>query len=284
MVLESLLNPIKAERRPWEMFFIGFLYSSLAIFLALWIFEKQSSLISVFLTVLAAVPITYNAMRLEEKKDVEIECGEVGLLKEHAKALNFFVFLFLGITVSYVLWFVFLPSDVIGTVFSVQTNTVANINAAAMTQSLSGMAFVKILLNNIRVLTFCILFSFLYGSGAIFILTWNASVIAAAAGSFIRANIHLLAPYTGAKAFMGYVGLFGQGIGRYLIHGIPEIFAYFVAGLAGGIISVAVIRHDFGTKKFEKILLDSSDLLLMSLFILFIAALMEVYLTPVIFS
>ena len=43
----------------------------------------------------------------------------------------------------------------------------------------------EIFINNMGVLFLCIIFSFLYGAGAIFILTWNASVIAAAIGSFI---------------------------------------------------------------------------------------------------
>ena len=59
--------------------------------------------------------------------------------------------------------------------------------------------------------------------------------------------------------------------------------AYFTAGLAGGIISVAVMRHDFGTKKFENILLDSSSLIIVSLSLLIAAALLEVYITPLIF-
>ena len=39
----------------------------------------------------------------------------------------------------------------------------------------------------------------------------------------------------------------------------------------------------FGTKKFSKILLDSSDLLLLSVVVLFLAAVVEVYVTPILF-
>ena len=67
---------------------------------------------------------------------------------------------------------------------------------------------------------------------------------------------------------------------RYLVHGIPEILAYFVAALAGGIISVAIIRKDYKTKSFQRILLDVSDPVLLSVLILFIAALLEVFVTP----
>ena len=64
---------------------------------------------------------------------------------------------------------------------------------------------------------------------------------------------------------------------------VPEILGYFIGGLAGGIISVAVIQHDFGSRNFKHILLDSVDLVLLGLAILFVAALMEVYLTPLFF-
>lgn len=77
---------------------------------------------------------------------------------------------------------------------------------------------------------------------------------------------------------MGSIGLL-----RYSLHGVPEILAYFIGGLAGGIISIAVIRHDFGTKKFERILLDSSDLLITAVVVLLIAAIIEVFITPALF-
>jgi uncharacterized membrane protein SpoIIM required for sporulation len=65
-----------------------------------------------------------------------------------------------------------------------------------------------------------------------------------------------------------------------LIHGLPEMLAFFIAGLAGGIISTAIVRHDFGSKKFERVLLDVSTLILIAIGILLVASIMEVFLTP----
>ena len=90
MVLESLMNPITAEKRPYEMFFIGFLYSSIAIVLSLWVFKSQSSIVMVLLTVLACVPLMYNTIKYEASKK---ESKEIFLLREHTRALYFFVFL-----------------------------------------------------------------------------------------------------------------------------------------------------------------------------------------------
>lgn len=274
MVLESIIDPFKAEKKPWELFFIGFVYSAVAVFLALWIFRQHASLIMVFLTVMACIPLIYNTIKLEEKRDL-IEEKESVLLKGHARALSFLVFLFLGITVSLTLWYIVLPGNITQSLFNVQTKTIAEINSQITGGAIVQLGlFSKIFFNNIKVMIFCLLFSFIYGAGAIFILTWNASVIAAAIGNFIRTNISSTASYFAIAPF---------GLLRYLLHGIPEIIAYFTAGLAGGIISIAIIRHDFGSKKFERIVLDSTDLMILAIVTLFIAALMEVYLTPLLF-
>ncbi|MBC8500258.1 MAG: stage II sporulation protein M [Nanoarchaeota archaeon] len=283
MVLESLITPFKAENRPGRLIFLGFLYSTVAIFLSLWIFKTYSSLIMVFLTVMACIPLLYNTIKMEEKKDLQ-DMGERWLLKEHGKALYAFMALFIGIALSCTLWYVVLPSDTVSVLFETQTATIQNINPHLTANAVGGLnSFVRIFLNNIKVLIFCILFSFLYGSGAIFILTWNSSVIGAAMGNFIRSNLAYYSDFVGFEKTAQYFQVISIGLLKYVIHGIPEILAYFVAGLAGGIISVAVIRHDFGTRKFEHILLDSADLLLLSIFLLFISGLLEVYVTPVIF-
>jgi uncharacterized membrane protein SpoIIM required for sporulation len=283
MVLESIINPMKAERKPWEMLFIGFVYSSVAVFLSLWIFEQYASLVMVFLTVIACTPLMYNTIKVEEEKDLNIN-KEFTLLKEHSRALSFFMFLFVGITLSYAFWYTLLPMNVTGNLFSIQTETIANINNQVTGLNIQSLGVLgRIFSNNMKVLVFCLLFSFIYGIGAIFILTWNASVIGAAIGNFIRSNLAQYSNLVGLMKVGGYLQISSLGIMRYALHGIPEILAYFVAGLAGGIISVAVIRHDFGTKRFEKILLDSSDLIILSLVILLIAALLEVYVTPLLF-
>ena len=217
MVLESLLNPVKAERKPWEMFFIGFLYSSVAILLSMWIFRDQTSLVMVFLTVMACIPIVYNTMKLEEKKDMEIP-KERALMKEHNKAIAFLMFLFFGITISFVAWYIFLPSNIIDYAFDKQIATIQAINnqvAGNAYQQFS--AFSKIFFNNVKVLSFSILFAFIYGAGAIFILTWNASVIGAAIGNFIRSNLSGYAGLLGFDKFSSYFNVISIGLLRYVL-------------------------------------------------------------------
>lgn len=282
MVLESLLFPSKAEDKPWQMFFIGFLYSSVAIFLSLWIFQKQASFVMVFLIVLACVPIVYNTIKLEESKDTKIK-NEQELIRQHNKAIIFLTFLFLGITLSCVVWYVLLPSDIVTYLFEKQTQTITSMNSQISGNFFQKDLLVKIFFNNIKVLSFAILFALVYGAGAIFILSWNATVIAAAIGNFIRSNIAQYAAYAGLAKTGAYFQIFSLGLLRYFIHGIPEIIAYFYGGLAGGIISVAIIRHHYSTKNLARIIKDTSELLLISVSFLLVAALLEVYVTPLLF-
>ena len=204
MVLESLISPFGAEQKPWSLFFIGFVYSSVALFLSNWIFKDQSSLVMVFLTVMACIPLLYATIRREEKKDIMIE-GEKNILKEHSKIISFLLFLFLGFVTALALWYVVLPSSFIQNSFRVQTQTIQTIR----TQITGGYSSVQtmsyILLNNLKVLIFCILFSYLYGAGAIFILTWNASVIAAAIGNYIRSNLTLYTHAVGLVQIGAYL-------------------------------------------------------------------------------
>ncbi|MBI2147462.1 stage II sporulation protein M [Candidatus Woesearchaeota archaeon] len=283
MVLEALVNPAEAEKHPWEMFFIGILYATVAVFISIHIFESMAGLISVFLTVMACIPLLYATIVQQEEKDLE-PLSEQSLLKEHSKAIMFLIFLFLGVVVSLSAWFTFLPEEKATTLFAIQVDTIKNINSNSIAGAIPAVdLFHKIFLNNVKVMIFCILFAFFYGAGAMFILIWNASVIAVAIGSFVRSHLAAALQLAGFPSAAAYFHAFGLALARYFIHGIPEIAAYFIAGLAGGIIGVAVVRHDFRSARFEKILVDTSDLLLISLGILFIAGLLEVYVTPVFF-
>lgn len=283
MVMESLINPISAEKRPWNLFIIGLLYASIAVFLSNWMFKEHASLIMVFLIVMASIPLLYLTLKIETKKDTILKASELTLLKEHGKALTFLIFLFLGCTVALVFWYVVLPSSLIQSTFSAQTSTIQSINSRITGNVANIGVFLSILMNNLKVLVFCILFSFLYGAGALFILMWNSSVIAAAIGNYIRIKLISVSGSLGFAKISSYLNIISLGFLRYLFHGVPEMIAYFIAGLAGGIISVGVINEKFGTRNFEKIVLDASDLILISIAVIIIAAFLEVYVTPLFF-
>jgi len=286
-MLEMLINPVKAEKRPWEMFFIGAFYGTIALLLVKWIFSgdpvlsKYSGILVVTFCVMFSMPFIYYTLKLEEEKDLQIT-GFKRLILEHNKALYAFLFLFLGLVVAFSFWYIVFPSGNQNFVAQIETYCMINkpahfdecVSEYGIEQISKTTAFltskekvVNIFANNIYVLIFTLVFSLIFGAGAIFILAWNASVIAAAIGIFSKSNL--------ANLPLGLV--------RYMIHGIPEIGAYFIGALAGGIISIAVIKHDVHSEKFWVILQDSLNLVIFSVVVLFLAALMEVFITPVLF-
>lgn len=297
MVLEMLINPRKAERSPWEMFFIGMVYSSVSIFLSFYIFRQYAGIAMVFLTTLACTYLIQGTLRREERKDAVIP-HELALLKEHGKALSYFMFLFLGFVVAFSVWYIALPYDFSSQVFKAQECTIGSINSVSIEgcATASGLAsaagvpvsgidsFGRIFMNNIRVLLFVLIIAFFYGAGSVFILAWNATVIAAATGSFVRNALSSAATTIGLPGVASYFSSYSVGLLRYLTHGSLEILAYFIAALAGGIISVAVARHSFDSPRFRAVLTDSVDLIALSVGALFLAAVVEVFITPMIFG
>ncbi|MFH1126459.1 MAG: stage II sporulation protein M [Candidatus Altiarchaeota archaeon] len=281
MVLESIVIPAEMERHPKRMFYIGFIYSTVGLLLGLFIFGKYASLAGIFLTTMPLLVILYRAIELEERKDILIH-GEFSLMKEHRYILSLFIYLFVGMVVSYALWFFILPTNIVKSLFDSQIETIESITGGSIdvTGSSYNLSTLELILfTNIRVWVFCILFSFLYGSGAIFILTWNASIIGVAAGNILR---KIISSYAGSDHYTriyNYFMAFPISF-SYLVHGIPEVSAYFLGALGGGIISVAVIKHNVRSKNFRRVLIDSLDLWILSFIVLVLSALIEVYVTP----
>jgi uncharacterized membrane protein SpoIIM required for sporulation len=286
-MLESLINPKSAERKPWGMFFVGIFYASLSMLLSHWFFmndsvlSNYSGIFMIMFCVIFSLPYIYYSIKLEEQKDIEIE-GEMTLLKEHGKVILSFLWLFMGFIVAFSFWYMVLPNGADS--FKAQIETFCQINRPSnfdqcvseygisgtkniTGDSISGERFISIFSNNVYVLIFTLIFSLIFGAGAIFILAWNASVISAAIGIFAKSDINSLP----------------LGILRYMIHGLPEIAAYFVGALAGGILSFAVIKHDHSTGKFWRVVQDSLNLIIIAILILLISAFIEVFITPRLF-
>jgi len=281
MVLESLINPEKRIDNPRKMVLCGFIYSSIGIILSLWIFKSDASLPQVFITVIPLIIIMYRTIKIEERKDMKIK-GEKFLLKEHAHTLSFFMYLFMGLVLSYSFWVTFLPYESLMDGFGYQLKTIDVIRGGATMAVSKDAPLMQVLYNNYRVLGLCIMFSFLYGSGAIFILTWNASVIGVAVGNTMRRVIESYAHESQLKILMNYFISLPISM-SYMVHGLPEIAAYFTGGLAGGIISFAIVNHHYRSREFKRVVVDSVDLMLVSILLLFLAGIIEVYITPVLF-
>jgi uncharacterized membrane protein SpoIIM required for sporulation len=287
-MLESLINPQRKERGPIKMLFIGILYASLSLLLVKWFFgadpvlSKYSGFIVIAFCIMFTLPFMYFLIKQEEEEDEEVE-GIYSVWKTHGDALYAFMWLFLGMIIAFSFWNIILEDS---NLFNAQLETYCQINSPGNVNgcverysfegaSISGeaitskeMRFLSIIENNVYVMIFTLLFSLIFGAGAIFVLAWNASIISTAISVFTKSEWTQIP----------------LGLLRYMIHGFPEIAAYFVTALAGGIFGVGVIRNGIKDHRFLKVLENTFFLLFTALLILIIAAVIEVYFTPLFFK
>lgn len=284
-MLESIVNPKRVEKGPWKMLFIGIIYASLSILLVHLLFgndpalAKASGMTIVAFCVMFSLPFMFFIIKREEKVDEVIE-GFLGVWKAHKDAIFALMWLFLGFVIAFAFWHIILQNPNLLN-FQVQTycqiNSPGNIENCVSDYSFTGTNIVggatkgarlwSIIENNVLVMILTLIFSLIFGAGAIFILVWNASVISAAIGIFTKYRLAEIP----------------LGLARYMIHGFPEIAAYFITALAGGIFGVGAIRHGIRNKKFLRVVENVAMLLFFAIMILIIAAILEVYVTPAFF-
>ena len=256
---------------------MGFAYASFGIALAHMAFGSDASISSVFLTTIPLVVVMYRAICAEEQKSMSLP-NERRIMAEHTHIIGLFIWLFLGLVLAWTFWSAALSQPNTQELFFYQKRILSQIQSqyAAGMASDPSHSLNMILSNNLRVLLFCMLFSFLYGAGAVFILTLNASIIGVAMGEAIKDVSLMFIPHGKPIAYL----FCAQAASAYLIHGIPEVAAYFTGALAGGMISASLVFEDYRRKGFSRIAFDAAALAFSSLVLLFFAALIEVYITP----
>ena len=243
-------------------------------------YKTQISLSIVFLTALGLSPLIFRLLAIEEKKDVEDL--EDNFIERHYAVIEVYSMLFVGMILSFALWFTIMPEVFVNTIFSEQLKTIQAIEhiQATMLVVVTGMAINKtalklILFNNVKVLLVITLLSFALGTGAIFILTWNASVIGAVIGDFARSMISQYAGMGNLAGVSAYFVAVPISFGKLIFHGLPEMLAYFIASIAGGILSVAMTHHERGAIKY--VVTDAMKLLGIAILLLVIGACIEAW-------
>jgi len=207
-MLEAIVNPKSDNRKPLKMLFIGAVYASLSILLVHWFFSgdfvlsEYSGMIVVTFCVMFTLPFMYFLVKQEEEEDETVE-GLWSVWKMHSDAVYAFMLLFLGFIVAFAFWYLILQNS---SLFNAQLETYCMINSPGNiedcvmrysfeekvlpTGAITGMnRFLSILENNVYVMIFTLVFSLIFGAGAIFVLAWNASVIATAIGVFSKQEI-----------------------------------------------------------------------------------------------
>jgi len=267
MVLESIIPVKKVIRKPIDMFIFSMIVSLVSICLADMIFPGTSTgkIITLFVTV-GITPMIYGIFKEEEEIEREEAENRIkeSFFQRHGETILIFSLLFLGVFLSIFMVSTFSEEKYVRYIFQDQLSeiervtSISNPSGAFITSEILEI----IIENNLRVMGLSFLLSFLLGSGAIIILAWNASILALYLSSFLRKGL----------------------IEEFLIRSISliphapiEIAAYFLAGMAGGVLSVGIIREKLFSKEFFLVLRDSFILMGLALLAVLIGAVAEVF-------
>ena len=251
------------------MLILSFVVSLASIFLSQLIFPGPSTgrIITLFTTVIMA-PIIYRIFIYEEELEREEAEGKIkeSFLQRHQETVLLFSLFFIGNFLAIFIFSLVAPEDFIKSVFDDQLTEISRISSLSgdlITSAAVSNILEVIVLNNLRVMTLAFLLSFLIGTGAIIILSWNASILALYLANFVR---------------QGLIEDFLVRSLSIIPHAPIEILAYFLAGIGGGILSVGIIREKIKSKEFILVFRDS--LLMMGLAVLsvVIGAYVEVFL------
>ena len=224
------------------------------------VFEESIGLFTVFLITIAMSPFMNRLLKYAEaKQEMEVRVDEdyldLSFWERHKATILVYTSFFCGMILAMSLVYVTLPDKKIEKLFQDQIREIQIIRGKFLFKD----KFTEIITNNISVLSLSFLFSFLFGSGAVFILAWNASVLAAAIGMAAKSM-------GGAKAIP-------QAILIFFPHGSLEILAYFIGGIAGGIASAAIVRRK--SLKFWLVIRDALKLMVVAVILLIIAGFIE---------
>ena len=261
-MLESLVSIERAERTPWLVFLWGFFITTVAVFVAQQIAPGVAGVgIGLFSVIFVMIPATYILSQLiteveaVEESDVKKHLRK-GFVERHGRDIIMMLALFAGLTAAFAVWSFVLPDGTFGT----QTTKITEIRGSPITGNATArFGFESIFFNNLQVLFIAFVFALIFGAGAVFVIVWNASVLGVFIGSYSKSLWEI--PIVGLS---------------FLPHGIPEIGAYLLAGLAGGLISAAVLRKNPRAVT-EAIVWDAGKLLALAVILVFIGAVVEVF-------
>jgi len=188
-----------------------------------------------------------------EEEYIKKHYHESRFFERHVKDFVIFLYFFAGITLAFAFWYLILSGDT----FIIQVAKINQMRGLAGAVTGIHPNFSIILSNNLNVMFFSFMFSFILGAGAVFIIVWNASILGVAIGKDAAGILDIPAISS-----------------LYILHGVPEIAGYIAAALAGGLISAAIIRRH-GSNVLSKVLYDALLIIMFAVFSIVCGALIE---------
>ncbi|MBN3037182.1 MAG: stage II sporulation protein M [Candidatus Diapherotrites archaeon] len=263
-MIESLLRPDVVKKRPYEMFFLAVVIGIVAVWTATLVGgPAEVGHLGVAFACIAMTPILVRIFQMEEEKDEHEFRGS--FVVRHGAAIEAYGYYFVGLIVSISLVYALLPASSAQTMFEPQVHELTVIQSMSTGRVASTCGFFCLLENNLGVLALTILFSFVFGAGAIYILTWNASIVGVLIGMMTKNA-------GGTSMITDYLIALPTSLIALMPHGIFEIGAYLFGGLAGGMLSACMIRGHLPKKE---VIRDIATIALFSILLVAIGAVIE---------
>ena len=225
---------------------------------------------TVLFTVVISMPLISKLFDLEEKLELKKSA-----FRKHEKVFDFFLYFFIGMFLMFFVISLFSTNYVVSeTNLYGASEIVVNTHGIPPPPPMGSETF-SIFKNNVYVMIIAFLLSLFYGARSVFLLALNASIFASALVSVIK-----------IKAPIGIVNTFsyiGCNIGVMFFHMVPEVAAYLLAAVAGGVLSKAIIKEKFWSKRFKIVFVDSLYWLVVALLALYVAAVVEVNISKKLF-
>ncbi|MBI2102720.1 stage II sporulation protein M [Candidatus Woesearchaeota archaeon] len=273
MVLEHLFPEDWLEKRGVYAFILGAVYSVVGVLVASVLFPKDPALVGVALTSMLILPEMYKIFSYQERQQsLEQKTTFLSLWKNDIEIVRIYVFMFLGIILIYSVGTMILPSIQTNELFREQLEIRFGEgfagNAVASGLFESGL-FIELLSNNLLVMIACFIMALLTGDGAVFLIIWNGSVW----GTIFGITAKNAASFSGANV----IYIFGIVMLIVFPHMIIEGICYFLAAIAGSLISKDVILEKFASDRFFRVFGFNLYLVVFALLFLILGAAVEAF-------
>ncbi len=271
MVLEHIFPEDWLEHKGRYAFLLGLGYSIVGILVASILFPGDPALVAVALTSMLLLPELYKIFSIEERQQrIEQKVSFGALWRDDIEVVRIYVFLFLGILLVYSVGAIILPGFQANNLFREQLEIRFGQGFAGNAiagQAFSTNLFLDLLSNNFLVLIACFVLALLAGDGAIFLITWNATVW----GTIFGITAKNAALFSSQSPYI----LFAVIMLIVFPHMIIEGISYFLAAISGSVISKDVLLEEFASSRFFEVFLFNLYLLFFALVFLLLGALVE---------
>ncbi|NYZ78663.1 stage II sporulation protein M [Candidatus Micrarchaeota archaeon] len=291
MVVEQIFRFEEIQRKPYLVSAAAFIFTGISVILATMIPNPTMGFFIIALTVMPAIPFFIRATVCEEKGEEiftklasaipakKFERGRKSkLVSMYNTTVQLYMYFFFGCVIGFAFTSSIMPESSSQLVFSDVRQLMLSVmsTSSQALNTLNTTSFWEIFSHNLKLMLVMVLFSFVYSIGAVFLLVLNAAVI----GLFFEQGIRNMLPGFSSLGLLAYPTAFiaGSFVGilQLLPHGICEFSAFFMASVAGGIISVAMERKAYKKRAtFKVILADVAKLLILAVLLLALGAFIE---------